>query len=51
MSKQITATYEVAMAAGRDAGNASMKRAGRTSWAQADYAAAARTVAKLLGTS
>jgi hypothetical protein len=35
-------TYHAAMAAGRDAGNASMRKAGRTRWTQADYNAAAR---------
>jgi|HubBroStandDraft_1064217.scaffolds.fasta_scaffold335389_3 hypothetical protein len=30
-------TYEVAMAAGRDAGNRRMREGGRTAWNQQDY--------------
>lgn len=33
-------TYKLAMAASRDAGNRSMKRAGRAKWSRADYNAA-----------
>jgi hypothetical protein len=33
-------TYPVIFAAGRDAGNRLMRRAGRTKWAKADYRAA-----------
>lgn len=43
-------TYPLAMAAGRDAANQRMAKAGRTSWNRADYNHAARVVAKLLGT-
>jgi hypothetical protein len=46
--KPITVTYEIAMAAGRDAGNRSMRAAGRTSWNEDDYDAAARLAARLL---
>jgi hypothetical protein len=34
---RITMTYSLAMAAARDAGNRSMRKAGRTAWAVADY--------------
>jgi len=37
----MNATYKIAMAAGQDAGNRSMRAAGRTSWNEDDYAAAA----------
>ena len=40
--------HAVAMAAGRDAGNASMRRAGRTAWNEDDWNAAADAVAALL---
>jgi hypothetical protein len=39
------------MAAGRDAGNHSMRAAGRTSWSDEDYAVAAALVARLLNAS
>ncbi len=42
------ATYKVAMAAGRDAGNKSARLAGRTHWSQHDYDVAARVVAMLM---
>lgn len=32
-----TMTYELAMAAARDAANARMRKAGRTRWNRADY--------------
>jgi len=35
-------TPEIIGAAGRDAGNRSMRRGGRTSWAKKDYTAAVR---------
>ena len=41
-------TYEIAMAAGRDAANRSMIRAGRKAWNAEDYAIAAKTTARLL---
>lgn len=41
--------YKLAMAAGRDAGNRNMRRAGRTTWNEDDYAVAASVTAKLLG--
>jgi len=44
-----TPTYQTAMAAGRDAGSRSMRAAGRPVWNEADYDAAADTVARLLG--
>jgi hypothetical protein len=36
----ITMTYELAMAAGRDAGNRSMRKAGRSAWSEEDRDAA-----------
>lgn len=30
-------TYDIAMGAGQDAGNRSMRRAGRTAWSEDDY--------------
>ena len=44
-----TATYREAMAAGRDAGNRSMRDAGRASWDETDYAAAEAMFDKLMG--
>lgn len=43
------ATYREAVAAGQDAGNRSMKSAGRTSWNDDDWTAAALTFEKLFG--
>lgn len=43
-----TVTYSVAMAAGKDAGNKSMKRAGRTAWNHEDFNAAAAVTEKLM---
>jgi len=43
-----TPTYAIAMAAGRDAGNRSAARAGRTAWNEADHAAACAATALLL---
>lgn len=48
MAKRIEMTYELAMAAGRDAGNRSMRRGGRTCWAVADWNVACETFARLL---
>lgn len=42
-------TYQIAMAAGQDAGDASMKKHGRAAWNKADWDVAARLVTKLLG--
>lgn len=42
-------TYKLAMAAGRDAANRRMAKAGRTTWNRADYNHAAYVVTKLLG--
>jgi hypothetical protein len=47
--QQMTMTYKIAMAAGRDAGNKSAKASGRTSWNEDDFNAAAAVVAKLIG--
>lgn len=44
----IPLTYETAMAAARDAGNRSMRQAGRQSWDADDYNAAAELCAMLL---
>lgn len=40
-------TYELAMAASRDAGNERMRKAGRTAWSVGDYNHAVRTFEKL----
>lgn len=45
---RITLTYELAMAAGKDAAERSMRAAGRTKWNASDYAQAVRTTGKLL---
>jgi hypothetical protein len=39
----ITMTYELAMAAGKDAANLRMRKAGRTVWNRADYNESVRT--------
>ena len=49
MAKPITMTYSLAMAAGQDAGNRSMRRAGRSKWDESDWNAAAETFARLWG--
>jgi hypothetical protein len=41
-------TYKIAMAAGQDAGNRNMKKAGRTSWNEDDFNVAAEVTQKLL---
>lgn len=41
-------TYQIAMAAGRDAGNRSMKANGRTSWNEVDYNIAVETTSSLM---
>src|SRR5271166_3257694 len=43
-----TVTPAIARAAGADAANRQMKKAGRTKWSRADYNLAARTYAKLM---
>lgn len=43
------ATYQEAMAAGRDAGNRSMRSGGRAVWSEADRDAAARVTLRLMG--
>lgn len=45
--RRIEMTYELAMAAGKDAGNYSMRKDGRTHWNQKDWNVMARTVNKL----
>jgi hypothetical protein len=40
--KPLERTYQLAHAAGTDAGNRSMRRAGRRKWNDRDYAAAVR---------
>lgn len=40
-------TYDLMMAASRDAGNRSMRNAGRTVWGEADYIAACECSARL----
>jgi len=46
---KVTMTYPLAMAAGRDAGNRSMRRAGRNQWDEDDWNAAAETFERLRG--
>jgi hypothetical protein len=41
-------TYAIAMAAGRDAGNKSMKAAGRSAWNEEDWDAAAAITEMLM---
>ena len=43
------ATYKIAMAAGQDAANRHMKKAGRTAWDESDYAVACETFEKVYG--
>lgn len=45
---QTTATYDIAMAAGQDAGNRSAEQAGRTVWNEDDWNAAVQVVDALL---
>lgn len=44
---RITLTRQLAWAAATDAGNASMRQAGRTKWSRKDYNTAARTFNEL----
>jgi hypothetical protein len=46
----MTVTYQVAMAAGRDAGNRSMREANRTEWNDTDWNTATKTTEQLLMT-
>jgi len=48
-SRRCKITADVALAAGRDAGNRSMKKAGRLRWNEVDYAEAANVCLALLG--
>lgn len=41
--------YRIAMAAGADEANRRMKREGRTTWNESDYAAACETFKKIYG--
>jgi hypothetical protein len=44
-----TKLFDIARAAGHDAGNRSMKAAGRTSWSVDDFNAAAAEMNRILG--
>lgn len=44
-----TMTYALAMAAGRDAGNRSMRKAGRASWNETDFDASVTEFNRLMG--
>jgi hypothetical protein len=48
-NSDMTPTYKIAMAAGRDAGNRSMKEGKRTAWNLKDRNAAAATFEKIMG--
>ena len=41
--------YKIGSAAGQDAANRSMRKAGRTAWDESDYAAAVETFEKVYG--
>jgi len=47
MPKPITMTYSLAIAAGQDAGNRSMRQAGRSKWDEDDWNVAAETFGRL----
>ena len=47
MNSHIPMTKEIARAAAMDAGNAHMRKAGRTKWDRTDFYAASRTYNKL----
>lgn len=47
MPKRIAMTYELAMAASRDAGNRSMRAGRRTKWAVKDWNVVCETFARL----
>lgn len=44
----MTITYQIAMAAGRDAANRQARRNGRAAWSEADFNLAANVTAELL---
>lgn len=46
--KPMALTLAMVYAAGHDAGNRSMRKAGRTKWSRADYNAAAAEFARLV---
>jgi sulfite reductase beta subunit-like hemoprotein len=50
MMAKVEITYELAMAAARDAGNRSMREGRRTKWAVKDWNVACETFARLYGT-
>lgn len=49
MTKLLTSTYKIAMAAGRDAANRQMKAAGRIAWNEDDWNTAAKVSGELMG--
>jgi hypothetical protein len=49
MMAKVEITYELAMAAGRDAGNRSMREGRRTKWAVKDWNTACETFERLYG--
>lgn len=51
MSKPLPITYELAMAAGRDAATANMRADGRTAWNDEDYGIACATFNRLMAPS
>lgn len=50
MSKRIEITYDIAMAASRDAGDRSMRSDGRVQWSEKDWNVACETFERLYGT-
>jgi sulfite reductase beta subunit-like hemoprotein len=50
MTAKVETTYGLATAAGRDAGNRSMRKGRRTKWAVKDWNTACETFARLYGT-
>jgi hypothetical protein len=46
-TKRVALTYEMLMAASRDAGNASMRKAGRSKWSRRDWNAACAVADRL----
>lgn len=50
MARHVTLTAALARAAGQDAGNRSMRKAGRTTWSVADWNAAAEVTETLMVT-
>jgi hypothetical protein len=47
--KTLTMTYDLAMAAGADAANRRMRKAGRSKWSRGDFAAACAEFDRLYG--